>query len=310
MDRRMKILVTGGAGFIASHIVDAYIQHGHEVVVLDDLSSGKRENVNPSATFIHGKIEDSLLLSKIKEDHGEFDIINHHAAQMSVAYSVRNPKTDAETNIFGIINLLEIFGPSCKKFIFSSSGGTVYGDHSLPRVEEDKTDPLSPYGITKLAGEKYINYYSTRFGFESLILRYANVYGPRQNPHGEAGVVAIFIKKILAGEEAVINGDGMYLRDYVHVNDVVNANVIGITPGVKGVYNVSTGVTLDVNEIWEEISTNQLLENYTKNMRHGEHRDGDIRYSCCIPGDIHEWKPNIMFHDGISDTILWFIENN
>lgn len=306
----MKILITGGAGFIASHIADSYIAYGHSVVILDDLSSGKRENVNPSSLFIEGKIENLSLLQKIESEHGPFDIVNHHAAQMSVSHSVKHPYQDAETNVIGMINLLETFGPTCKKFIFSSSGGTVYGDHSIPRVEDDKTDPLSPYGITKLAGEKYINFYSERFGFEPLIFRYSNVYGPRQNPHGEAGVVAIFIKKILAGEEAIINGDGEYLRDYIHVNDVVSANVIGITPGVKGVYNVSTGVTLDVNEIWDAISSHELLSSYTRTVKNGPHRAGDIRYSCCVPGEIPEWSPGINFDDGIGGTIKWFIDNN
>lgn len=306
----MKILITGGAGFIASHIADSYIAHGHDVVILDDLSSGNKENVNPSSTFIEGKIENLALLQDIERDHGPFDVINHHAAQMSVSYSVKNPHHDADTNIIGMINLLETFGPNCKKFIFSSSGGTVYGDHLIPRVEDDATDPLSPYGITKLAGEKYINFYSTRFGFEPVIFRYSNVYGARQNPHGEAGVVAIFIKKILAGEEATINGDGEYLRDYIHVNDVVNANLIAVTPGVKGVYNVSTGVTLDVNEIWESISSHPLLSGYTRSVKNGPHRDGDIRYSCCVPGEIPDWSPGINFEDGIGGTIQWFIEQN
>lgn len=303
----MKILVTGGAGFIGSHIVESHINLGHEVIVADDLSTGKLENIDQDkCTFVQLDISNRDHVEYLRE-FGPFDVINHQAAQMSVSDSVKDPYNDIRVNIIGTLNLLEVFGPTCKKFIFASSGGTVYGEHCTPRAEGDPLEPVSPYGISKLTSEKYIKMYSGRFGFEYVILRYSNVYGPRQNPHGEAGVVAIFLNKILNREVSIINGDGVYLRDYIEVNDVVSANLASITTGFTGIHNVSTGVTLDVNQIWNSIVSSDSLSGYAPEVKNGPHREGDIRYSCCIPGEIPGWNPKVSFDKGIKETIAWFI---
>ena len=232
----MKILVTGGAGFIASHIVDAYIGKGHQVFVVDDLSSGRREFVNPKAKFYQADIRDSKKIHEIfvKEKP---EIVNHHAAQISVRNSVEDPINDAEINLLGLLNLLEEGRTvGVKKVIFASSGGVVYGEaKKLPTPENyHPLQPLSPYGVTKLASEYYLNFYRETYGIQSIALRYSNVYGPRQNPHGEAGVVAIFALKLLKDEVPIINGDGLQTRDYVYVGDVVSANLKSLEAKISG----------------------------------------------------------------------------
>ncbi|MBI5325183.1 MAG: NAD-dependent epimerase/dehydratase family protein [Ignavibacteriae bacterium] len=233
----MKILVTGGAGFIASHITDAYINAGHDVFIIDNFSSGRKENVNHKATLIEMDINDEKVDELFKIE--KFDIINHHAAQMDVRFSVDNPRFDATTNILGSLNLYESAKKyGVKKVIFASTGGAVYGEQDyFPADENHPTSPCSPYGIAKLANEKYLFYYKQIFGMEHVIFRYVNVYGPRQNPHGEAGVVAIFINKMLSGNQPVINGDGLNTRDYVFVEDVVKANLLALKSNVSGIYN-------------------------------------------------------------------------
>ena len=221
----MKIVVTGGAGFIASHIADAYVDRGHNVSIIDDLSTGQKRNLNSQAKIYAVDIADPKavkLIATIKPD-----VLNHHAAQMDVRRSVADPTFDARINIIGFINLLEACKDAgVKKIIFSSSGGAVYGDREpIPATEEHETLPLSPYGVSKLTGELYLGYYHMAFGLPFVALRYANVYGPRQSTLGEAGVVAIFIAQLLAGKSPVINGDGKQTRDYVFVGDVVRANV-------------------------------------------------------------------------------------
>jgi len=220
----MKILVTGGAGFIASQIADAYVDRGHEVSIIDDLSTGQKRNLNSQAKIYAVDIADpkaAKLIATIKPD-----VLNHHAAQMDVRRSVADPTFDARINIIGFINLLEACKDAgVKKIIFSSSGGAVYGDREpIPATEEHETLPLSPYGVSKLTGELYLGYYHMAFNLPYVALRYANVYGPRQSTLGEAGVVAIFISQLLAGKSPVINGDGKKTRDYVFVGDVVCAH--------------------------------------------------------------------------------------
>ncbi len=224
----MKILVTGGAGFIASHIADAFIEEGHSVHILDNLSSGFEKNINPKASFIKADIRDKSL-SKIFEKE-KFDVINHHAAQMDVRRSVADPAFDAEINILGTINLLQnAVKYKVSKFMFASTGGAIYGEQEyFPADEKHPTAPLSPYGISKLSVEKYLFFYKAQYDLNYSILRYANIYGPRQNPHGEAGVVAIFSKKLLNGEQPVINGEGKQTRDYTFVKDVVKANLLAL----------------------------------------------------------------------------------
>ena len=305
----MKILVTGGAGFIGSHIVDAYIKEGHEVTVIDDLSTGRIENVNTERChFIDADIRDIEEMKRLMILYGPFDVVNHQAAQMSVSDSVRNPHMDIKINIMGTVNVLKTFGSQCKKFIFASSGGTVYGEHDSPRVERDALEPVSPYGISKLACEKYVHMYSKTFGFDYVIFRYSNVYGPRQNPHGEAGVIAIFIEKIVyKQEECTINGDGEYHRDYIYVSDVVDANVAALSGGFMGIHNVSTGFTLTTNEIWAHLSNNPIIADFDPKVKHGPHREGDIRFSCCVPANIPRWHAKVEFHDGIASTINSYV---
>lgn len=306
----MKILVTGGAGFIASHIVDRYIELGNEVWVIDNLSTGKKENLNPNARFeqinIGSKQAANLIVSE------KFNVINHHAAQMNVRFSVDNPLADAENNILGTINLLESAKNSgVGKFIFASSGGTVYGDKSeLPSIETSPTNPDSPYGITKLVGEKYLYYYKKFYGLNYVALRYGNVYGPRQNPKGEAGVVAIFAKKMIDGGQPIINGDGSITRDYIYISDVVDANVRSLENLPSGNYNITTGIETDVNRIFYEI--NEATGGNTKKI-HGDPKKGEQKRCVCLPNKFIEvtgWQPEVNLQQGIAKTIEYFRSNN
>jgi len=271
----MKILVTGGAGFIGSNVVDALVKDGHEVTVLDNLSTGKEENINPEVKFYN---IDLLDMESLELAFREFkpDVVNHHAAQIDVRKSVKDPAFDAETNIIGSINLFELsINYGVRRIIFASTGGALYGEpEKLPASEDTPIEPLSPYGVSKYCVENYLNYFKRLYelrdrhaslrsahddkeersvGIERVILRYANVYGPRQDPLGEAGVVAIFTGKILKGEKPVIYGDGTQTRDYVYVEDVVKANVLALE-GKEGTYNIGTGKETSVNELIEVFS--------------------------------------------------------
>lgn len=302
----MKILVTGGAGFIASNIVDAYIQKGHEVVVIDNLITGFKENINPKAKFIEMDIKDSRLEELFQSE--KFEIVNHHAAQMDIRISVNNPIFDAQTNIIGGINIYEAARKSgVKKIIFASTGGAIYGEQSyFPADEEHPTNPCSPYGISKLTNEKYLYYYKNEYNIDYAILRYGNVFGPRQSYKGEAGVVAIFVNKILSGEQSVINGDGLNTRDYVYIEDVVNANLFALNDNFHGIYNVSTGKETDVNTIFDlivKISGSNCKE------YHGPAKPGEQRRSVCsydkIQNDFN-WSPKTKLDDGLKKTFDYF----
>lgn len=247
----MKVLVTGGAGFIGSSIVDLLISEGHDVCVIDDLSSGKEEYVNASATFHEMSILDNVGKIITEED---IECVFHHAAQINVRKSVEDPVFDAKVNILGSLNLLES-SKDVKKFIFASTGGAIYGEPKyLPADESHPENPLSPYGVSKLAFEKCLYVYGEIYGLDYVSLRYGNVYGPRQDPHGEAGVVAIFANKMLKGESPTINGDGNQTRDYVYVEDVVRSNLLALkkSPNEK-IINIGTGIETSVNEIFETI---------------------------------------------------------
>lgn len=306
----MKILVTGGAGFIASHISDAFVNEGHQVVVLDDLSSGFEKNINPKAKFVKGNICDKDLVEKLFSEEN-FDLVNHHAAQMDVRRSVKDPAFDANTNIIGTINLLQnAIKYNVKKFMFASTGGAVYGEQSyFPADENHPTQPRSPYGISKLAVEKYLYFYNAEYGLNYTILRYANIYGPRQNPFGEAGVVAIFSTKLLKDEQPIINGSGEQTRDYVFVGDVVKANLITLNDTANDIYNVGTGIETNVNQLFHKL--NSIIK-ADKEEKHGPAAPGEQMRSVITSEKLFKkfgWKPSTTLEDGLKLTVDFFKNN-
>ena len=305
----MKILVTGGAGFIASQIADAFINAGHEVVILDDLSNGFENNINPKAKFVKANICDKKLSELFESE--KFDVVNHHAAQMDVRKSVKDPEFDATTNILGTINLLQNcvkYGVS--KFMFASTGGAVYGEQDyFPADERHNTQPKSPYGISKLTVEKYLYFYHSEYNLNYTILRYANIYGPRQNPFGEAGVVAIFSTKLLKGEQPIINGHGKQTRDYVFVGDVVKANLITLKDLTSDIYNVGTGIETDVNQLFHLINEITAAK---KEEQHGLTAAGEQLRSVITSDKLFSrfgWRPSTKLEDGLKATVDFFRNN-
>ncbi len=309
----MKILVTGGAGFIASQIVDTFINEGHEVFVLDNLSTGFEKNVNPKAVFIKKDIGDKSLAELFEKE--KFDVVNHHAAQMDVRRSVADPAFDANTNILGTINLLQnSIKTSVKKFMFASTGGAVYGEQDyFPADEKHPTSPLSPYGISKLAVEKYLFFYNAQYKLNYTILRYANIYGPRQNPFGEAGVVAIFSTRLLKNEQPIINGSGKQTRDYVFVGDVVKANLTTLNDQKSDIYNIGTSKETDVNELFNML--NQIVGN-NKEEKHGPAAPGEQMRSVITSDKLFKtfnWRPSTPLQEGLKKTVDFFrtsLKNN
>jgi len=302
----VKILVTGGAGFIASQIADAFIDEGHEVVILDDLSTGFEENINPKAKFVRLNINDHEVSSLFEEE--KFDVVNHHAAQMDVRRSVVDPAFDANTNILGTINLLQnSVKHGVNKFMFASTGGAVYGEQEyFPADENHPTNPLSPYGISKLSVEKYLYFYFNEYKLNYTILRYANIYGPRQNPFGEAGVVAIFSTKFLKGDQPIINGTGEQTRDYVFVKDVVKANVLTLNDKISDVYNVGTGKETNVNELYANLNS---IVGKGQVEKHGPAAAGEQMRSVISSEKIlnnFNWKPSTKLKDGLKETVNYF----
>lgn len=299
----MKIAITGGAGFIASNIADAYIKLGHDVSIIDNLSTGFMRNVNSAAHFYNIDITTPELTKLFEQEH--FDFVSHHAAQMNVRFSVANPLADASTNILGSINICEAcVRTGVKKIVFASSGGTVYGEQSeFPAPEEHRLNPCSPYGISKVSVEKYLFYYKNVLGLDNCIFRYGNVFGPRQNPHAEAGVIAIFIDKMLAGEQPVINGDGGITRDYIYIADVVKANCLALQPEVSGTFNVAAGIETSVNTIFKKLKalTGSPCEEF-----HGPAKAGEQRRSVCSIEKfrkLHGWVPDFTFDAGLAKTL-------
>jgi UDP-glucose 4-epimerase len=301
----MKCLVAGGAGFIGSHLADNLIKSGHEVIIVDNFSTGRKENINPRAIFEEIDITDFLkikeFLLKVKPE-----AVFHLAAQIDVRKSDEDPIFDAQNNILASFNLIKAAHQSgVKKIIFSSTGGAIYGDTENRPTDEKETEwPLSPYGIAKLAVDKFLNYYYQTRELNFVSLRYANVYGPRQNPHGEAGVVAIFINKMLENNQPIINGDGKQTRDYIYVDDVVAANILALENFQKsGIYNVGTGREIDVNYLFNEINRHfggKFEE------EHGPAKQGEQRTSCLSFEKIKNvlgWEPKINFEEGIKKTI-------
>lgn len=307
----MKTLVTGGAGFIGSHLADALLAAGHEVVVVDDLSTGRRENVPDAATFAEVDIRDAAALKAVFDAH-RFDAVSHQAAQTSVSVSTREPIRDAEINVLGALNLLEL----CRerdvgRLVFASTGGAIYGEVPAgTKAGEDVTpNPISPYACSKLAFEGYLAAYRHEHGLKSTVLRYANVYGPRQDPHGEAGVVAIFSQRLVAGEPIQINamrepGDDGCIRDYVYVGDVVRANVKAVAGELEAtVLNVGTGEATTTRTLATTIA--DALGVHAK-ASDGDRRAGDIERSVLRPHP--ELTPEVSLADGLAETAAWFRE--
>ncbi len=300
-----KVLVTGGAGFIGSHIVDLLLENNQEVISVDNLSSG--HNLNNKTKFYKVDIRNKDGLEKVFKEN-KIDFVIHTAAQISVSRSVREPLLDEEINIKGILNLLELSKDyKVKKFIFSSSGGVMYGQTKIfPTPETVCPEPLSPYGIAKLASERYIIFYNKEFNLNYTILRYGNVYGPRQDPNGEAGVVAIFTKRMLKDMQVTINGDGKYVRDYVYVKDVARANVFSLEKGDEEIINIGTAKGTDVNELFNELKE---LTGYKREAVHGPPRPGDLRKSLL---DISKaksvlgWAPKYNLNEGLKETVEFF----
>ena len=302
----MKILVTGGAGFIASQVADAFIEEGHDVFILDNLVTGFEKNVNPKAVFIKKDIGDKSLSELFEKE--KFDVVNHHAAQMDVRRSVADPAFDAKTNILGTINLLQnCIKTGVKKFMFASTGGAVYGEQEyFPADEKHPTSPLSPYGISKLAVEKYLFFYSAQYKLNYTILRYANIYGPRQNPFGEAGVVAIFSTKLLKNEQPIINGSGRQTRDYVFVGDVVKANLITLHDERADIYNIGTSKETDVNQLFNML--NKIAGN-NKEEKHGPAAAGEQMRSVITSDKLFStfnWRPSTTLKEGLQKTVDFF----
>jgi len=312
---KVKELVTGGAGFIGSHVTEAYLNQGYDVTVVDDLSTGRREHVPSSVSFVQADIaapEVRRLLAT-----GGFTVLNHHAAQIDVRVSVSDPARDARTNLLGLLNLLEgAREGKVERIVFASSGGVVYGEsNALPHSEAAPKLPVSPYGVTKLASEFYLAAYAQMYGINAVALRYANVYGPRQNPHGEAGVVAIFCSRIRRGQDLTVYGDGLQTRDYVHAADVARANVAASTCALAApssidarAFNVGTGTETSVLDL-----ARALIRSAGKQVgiTHAAARPGELQRSCVAiakAGKELGWRPLMDLEAGLRRTYEWTAE--
>ncbi len=313
----MKIMVTGGAGFIGSHVVDGLIDAGHDVLVVDNLYTGKRTNVNPGARFYEMDIRSPEARHLIESERP--DVINHHAAQMSVPASVSDPRFDADVNIKGLLNLLEAaVHADVRKFIFISSGGAIYGETpEYPTSERCRPAPLSPYAITKYTAEHYLAYYRHQYEINYTTLRYANIYGPRQIPHGEAGVVAIFMNNLIHGQPSTVyhfpENDAGMVRDYCYVGDVVEANRLALEGGSGDFFNIGTGVETRTLELYARIveAFHALGKDLAEELitpHKAIARPGDLTRSCLIVEKARRhlsWAPRTHLRDGIQKTLEW-----
>jgi UDP-glucose 4-epimerase len=304
----LKVLVTGGAGFIGSHLVDSLLDKGHSVVVVDDLSSGRREQVNPAARFYQLDIRERRLEEVFQQEKP--DLVNHHAAHIDVRRSVADPLFDAHVNVLGSLNLLECARQhGVNSFIYASSGGAIYGEPSyLPCDEEHPLNPISPYGVSKLTVEKYLLFYGHAHGLRYTILRYPNVYGPRQDPTGEAGVVAIFARRMLMGERVTINGSGEQERDFVYVDDIVAANLLAMENMDGATYNLGCGSGTSVNGLFATMST---MIGYPLEPVHGPPKLGEA-VRIYLDGSRAQqelrWRPKVDLEDGLRGTIASFCQ--
>ena len=302
----MKVLVTGGAGFIGSHVVDRLVLEGHEAVVVDNLVTGKRRNITRAARFYKMDVQSWRLERVFRNERP--NVVMHLAAQMDVRKSVEDPMFDAQVNVLGTLNVLQqAVKHGVRKVIFSSSGGAIYGEQeTYPAPENHVLKPLSPYGLSKLCGEQYLSYFQRVSGLQAVSLRYANVYGPRQDPEGEAGVVAIFIQKLLNNEQAVINGNGRQTRDFVFVDDVVEANLAMMGQETQGTFNVGTGVETSVNDLF------RILVQHTGSTCkevHGPAKKGEQARSVIDCTKLrHEvsWEPKADLSEGLKKTVEYF----
>lgn len=305
----MKILITGGAGFIGSNIADKYIEQGHQVSIVDNLSTGKRENLPKKAMFYEADIREA---DKVKDivAREKPEIISHHAAQLDVRRSVADPVYDASVNILGLLNVLEAAAENARKVIYISSGGVIYGEpKKLPVSEGAPKMPLSPYGIAKLTGEHYLNFYNKIKGLNYTIFRYSNVYGPRQDPHGEAGVIAIFSQLLVEGKTPKIFGNGEQTRDYIYIDDVVAANVAALSGGDNEAFNIGTGKETSVNELFEIM---RKAFEYSGKAEYLPVRAGELMYNSLAidkAKKILDWQPEVELIEGVSRTVKWLRDN-
>jgi UDP-glucose 4-epimerase len=302
----VKVLVTGGAGFIGSHVCDEFVRGGHEVIALDNLSSGKKENLDPKVRLAQLDIRSAEAAELIRKEKPQ--ILCHLAAQMDVRRSVEDPRFDAEANILGFLNLLEAARQSeVKKVIFSSTGGAIYGEQDVfPAPESHPTRPVSPYGVSKASGELYLGYYKAQYGLSYIALRYANVYGPRQNPHGEAGVVAIFSQRLSSGQPCTIYGKGTQTRDFVFGPDVARANYLAFQSDYVGAINVGTGIETDINELYRLLAE---AAGSPQKAIHAPGKPGEQQRSCIdhsLAKKVLGWEPKVGLKDGLRQTVEYF----
>ncbi len=302
----MKILVTGGAGFIGSHVVDMLIEAGHDVAVVDDLSTGRRSNLNPKARFYQVDIRSPEMRQVFEQERPE--VVDHHAAQMDVRKSVADPIFDADVNILGSIKVAQLaIEFKARKFIHISSGGAVYGEPVyLPCDEEHPVRPLCPYGASKYTFELYLYMFKELYGLDYSIIRYPNVYGPRQDPFGEAGVVAIFVGQMLAGKPVTINGDGEQVRDFVYVGDCARANLLPLEKGSGRVYNLGFGIGTSINQIFDGLKT---ITGYPQPARYGPPKPGET-YRIYLDASRAKqelgWEPTVPLEEGLRYTVEYF----
>lgn len=306
-----RVLVTGGAGFIGSHVCDAFAADGWSVTALDDLSSGREENLSTGIDLVVADIRSPEAAALIRD--GGFEVVSHHAAQIDVRISVERPDHDASINIMGLLNLLEAaVAGGVRRFLYVSSGGVVYGEpEDLPVSETAPKQPLSPYGVSKLTGEHYLHFYRQIHGLESVSLRYSNVFGPRQDPHGEAGVVAIFGRSVLEGRQLTLFGDGEQTRDYVYVGDVAQANLLAARLDVSDsktmddvAFNVGTGLETSVNELASALMSVARRE---VPVEHAPARPGELLRSCLDASKLEGlgWRRAGVLEDGLLATYTW-----
>ena len=314
----MRILITGGAGFIGSHIAAAYVRDGHEVAVLDNFRTGSKRNLPAAATLFVGDISQATDVAAVFQQF-QPEVVSHYAAQLDVRHSLEDPAHDAATNILGGLNvLLQAARGGVRRFVFASSGGAIYGDtERLPADETTPAQPLSPYGLTKWTFESYLHIWKQIHGITPVILRYANVYGPRQNADGEAGVIAIFSRRLLRGKPCVIYGDGCSTRDYVYVGDVVRANQLALTLEEGGTFNIGTGHQTTIRTVFDTVraAADRLLGEDAEGARQPEYapvRAGEVYRSALDnrrASEILGWTPQISFDEGVARTVEWLHHN-